>query len=353
MRLDELLKQTVENGASDLHLTSGIQPVMRKDGKLVRLGDDIISPSDTDAFVHEILDEERYLEFEKSGDVDLSFSRAGIGRFRVNVFKQRGSCAIAIRQVITSVPKLCDLGLPGIVGDIIRRTKGLILVTGPTGSGKSTTLSAMIDQINEERECHVLTLEDPIEFLHKHKKSLINQREIGHDSTSYAAALRAAMREDPDVILVGEMRDMETISTAVTAAETGHLVLSTLHTVGAVNTIDRIIDVFPPHQQQQIRIQISMVLQGVISQQLLSRVDKKGRVAAIEVMVATPAIRNLIRESKTHQLTAAIQTGVKYGMQAMDNNLVSLYRKGAISYDDAVAHSMDPENIVRFLGSTI
>ena len=232
-----------------------------------------------------------------------------------------------------------------------RKTKGLVLVTGPTGSGKSTTLAAMIDQINEERDCHVLTLEDPIEYLHKHKKSIINQREIGHDSLSYGAALRGALREDPDVILVGEMRDIETIATAITAAETGHLVLSTLHTVGAANTIDRIIDVFPPYQQQQIRIQLSMVLQGVISQQLLSRTDKPGRAAVVEIMTATSAIRNLIREAKTHQINSMIQTGLRFGMQTMDSSLAGLYRRGIISYEDALAYATDQDNINRVLGN--
>jgi twitching motility protein PilT len=281
--------------------------------------------------------------------MDLSFSLAGIGRFRVNVFKQRGTMAAAIRLVASKIPNPEDLGLPSSVIELSKKTRGLILVTGPTGSGKSTTLASLINLINHERADHILTLEDPIEYLHRHHKSIVNQREIGHDSQSYANALRAALRQDPDVILVGEMRDLETISIAITAAETGHLVLSTLHTVGAAKTIDRIIDVFPPSQQQQIRIQMSTVLQAVISQQLLPRRDKSGRVAAIEVMIANPAIRNLIREGKTHQITSSIQTGLKFGMQTMDGALADLYRKGIITREDAMTYAVDQEMLSKLL----
>ncbi|MCX7920411.1 MAG: type IV pilus twitching motility protein PilT [Clostridia bacterium] len=351
MTLDELLKYTVDQGGSDLHITVGVQPVMRKNGRLIRIGEEKTVPSDTELYTQEILTDEQFKEFERKGDIDLSFSKHGIGRFRVNVYKQRGTCCIAIRLVNSTIPTLNDLGHPDVVRELARKTKGLILVTGPTGSGKSTTLAAMINQMNEERDCHILTLEDPVEYLHKHKNSIVNQREVGNDALSYATALKAALREDPDVILVGEMRDIETISIAVTAAETGHLVLSTLHTVGAASTIDRIIDVFPPYQQQQIRVQLSAILQGVISQQLLPRTDKPGRAAAIEVMVANAAIRNLIREGKTHQINSLIQTGAKHGMQTMDGNLARLYKNGQISYDEAITHAADPDNLVRLIGS--
>jgi twitching motility protein PilT len=252
--------------------------------------------------------------------------------------------------VNSTVPTLDDLGFPPILKDLAAKNRGLILVTGPTGSGKSTTLAAIIDYINDTRDCHILTLEDPIEYLHKHKQSIVNQREIGNDSTSYATALKSALREDPDVILVGEMRDLETISIAITAAETGHLVLSTLHTTGASATVDRIIDVFPPYQHAQIRIQLSGVLQGVISQHLLSRRDKNGRIAAIEIMTGTPAIKNLIREGKTHQINTIIQTGSKFGMLSLDNSLATLYKEQIISHEDGLSHASDPENFLRITG---
>ncbi len=349
MLIDELLRTTLNEGASDLHLTVGIPPTMRKNGRLVTIGDERLQPEDTEELVKTMLNEDQWKTFQEIGELDLSFSLQGMGRFRVNVYKQRGTCCAAIRMVNLIIPSFAELGLPSIVSDLSKKTKGLILVTGPTGSGKSTTLASIINVINKSKDCHILTLEDPIEYLHKHDKSIVNQREIGNDSQSYAAALRAALREDPDVILVGEMRDIETISIAVTAAETGHLVLSTLHTIGAANTIDRIIDVFPPHQQQQIRVQLSMVIQGVISQQLLPRKDKPGRVAAIEVMVATPAIQNLIREGKTYQINSQIQTGAKFGMQTMDSSLSSLYKSGNITHEDAVRHSADGENLLRYM----
>jgi twitching motility protein PilT len=347
MNIDQLLKIAVQEGASDLHITAGIPPTMRKNGRLVKIGDVPITPEYAEMYVKQMLSSEKVKEFEEKGELDLSFSSQGVGRFRVNVFRQRGTCCIAIRSVSIDIPTFEELGLPDAVRELGRKTKGLLLVTGPTGSGKSTTLAAIIDQINQERDCHILTLEDPIEYLHKHKLSIVNQREIGYDSHSYANALRAALREDPDVILVGEMRDVETISIAVTAAETGHFVLSTLHTVGAANTIDRIIDVFPPHHQQQIRIQLASIIQGVISQQLITKKDRTGRVAAVEIMVANPALRNLIREGKTHQIDSSIQTGGKYGMQTMDSSLAALYKQGIISYDDALVHATDPDNFAR------
>jgi len=353
MDFDELLRSTVEENGSDLHLVIGSPPVIRKNGKLVRFGDIKLLPDDTKHYIDELLMEKQKQELEKMGQVDFSFSRHGCGRFRVNVFKQRGTYSIAIRLVNQDVPTVDKLKLPEVLKDLSMKSRGLILVTGPTGSGKSTTLAAMIDWINEKKDCHILTLEDPIEYLHKHKNSIVNQREIGNDSDSYSSALKAALREDPDVILVGEMRDIETIAIAVTAAETGHLVLSTLHTTGAANTIDRVIDVFPPHQQQQIRVQLATILQGVISQQLIKRQDTTGRVAAIEIMIGTAAVKNLVREGKTHQLNSLIQTGAKFGMQSMDSNLADLFKKGIISREDALIYSQDSDNLKRLVGGFI
>ncbi len=333
MSLRNLLELAVKNNASDLHLTTGIPPVMRIYGKLVFTEMNILTPNDTEAFANEALTDKQKQLLEEKGQVDLSLSLANIGRFRVNLFKQRGSIGIAARLIPYNTPTLDELSLPKIIGSLARKENGFILVTGPAGSGKSTTLASMIDIINTERSCHIITLEDPIEFLHKHKKSIVNQREIHTDSDSFPTALRAALRQDPDVILVGEMRDLETISTAITAAETGHLVLSTLHTNSAYQTVDRIIDVFPPHQQQQVRIQLANTLIGVISQRLLPRADKKGLIPAVEIMVSTPAIKNLIREGKTHQIYSSIQTGSKYGMQTMENSLRHLLSGGLISQD--------------------
>ena len=350
MNIEELLKKAIENKASDLHITVGIPPTIRKNGRLITLSDEKLIPAHTEALIHSMLSEEQWKDYQRIGELDLSFSLQGMGRFRANVYKQRGTCCAAIRMVNLSIPTMTELGLPDVVMELSKKSKGLILVTGPTGSGKSTTLASTIDTINHDRDCHILTLEDPIEYLHKHNKSIVNQREIGNDSMSSAAALRAALREDPDVILVGEMRDTETIAIAVTAAETGHLVLSTLHTIGAASTIDRIIDVFPPHQQQQIKVQLSTVMQGVISQQLLPRKDRPGRVAAIEIMIATPAIRNLIREGKTYQVNSQIQTGAKFGMQTMDGSLAGLFRRGIISQEDALMYATDQDNLMRFMG---
>lgn len=349
MLLKDLLIYTINQAASDLHITVGVPPIIRKDGKLIKTDYKKMLPTDTEELVKILLNEAQMEEYTKRGEIDFSTSMQGIGRFRLNVFKQRGSSSIAIRMVNLTIPSLKALGLPDIVCSLSRKPKGLILVTGPTGSGKSTTLASMIDQMNDERNAHILTLEDPIEFLHRHRNCIINQREIGSDTHSYATALKAALREDPDVILVGEMRDIETISIAITAAETGHLVLSTLHTIGAANTIDRIIDVFPPYQQQQIKVQLSMVLQGVVSQQLLKLKDKPGRIPAVEVMVSTPAIRNLIREGKTHQITSLIQTGAKFGMQTMDSSLADLCNRNLISYEDAMIYASDQDSINRFV----
>ncbi|WP_238881947.1 type IV pilus twitching motility protein PilT [Clostridium sp. YIM B02551] len=343
-----LLKDTLERGASDLHLTVGIPPIIRVNGELIKIGKEPLTPADTNRFTMEIL-EDKYSIYSEAGEYDTSYSISGYGRFRVNAFKQRNSDALALRVIALKIPTLEELKHPEIVKTLTEKKRGLVLVTGPTGSGKSTTLAAMINQINNTREEHVITLEDPIEYLHKHKQCIINQREIGKDSKSYENALRAVLREDPDVILVGEMRDLETIAIAITAAETGHLVFSTLHTIGAAKTIDRIVDVFPPHQQQQIRIQLSAVLQGIISQQLVPTADKKGRVAALEVMVTTPGIQNLIREGKTHQIESSIQTGSKYGMKTMDMALSELYRKGIITSETALSYAVDSETIKRIM----
>ena len=345
--LAELLELTVKEGASDLHLTVGISPIIKVNGKLVRLEHEILRPEDTEAYAREIL-QDAYEKYDAIGEYDTSYSIHGKGRFRVNIYKQRNSTALAIRVISLDMPTLDSLGYPETLKDICNLQRGLVLVTGPTGSGKSTTLAALINEINSNRESHIITIEDPIEFLHKHNKSIVNQREIGKDTLSYERALKAALREDPDVILIGEMRDLETISTAITAAETGHLVFSTLHTIGAAKTIDRIVDVFPPHQQEQIKIQLASVLQIIISQQLVETVDGD-RNAALEIMVATPAIKNLIREGKTHQIESSIQTGSKYGMRTMDMELANLYREGIITQETAMNSAIDREILSRLL----
>jgi len=349
MDLKELIKIGVEKKASDIHITVGVPPVYRVNGKLIKYGDKILDPEGTKSIVTQILNKRQLEELNELGELDTSFSSPGIGRFRVNVFKQRGSYGMALRIIPLRIPTMEELRLPQVVKELSRLPRGLILVTGPTGSGKSTTLASMIDLINNEKSYHILTLEDPIEYLHKHKMSIVNQREIGSDSLNFANALRAALRQDPDVILVGEMRDLETISITLTAAETGHLVLSTLHTLGAAKTIDRIIDVFPPYQQQQIRIQFSSVIQGIISQQLLTTSDGKGRVAAFEIMIATQAIRNLIREEKSHQIDTAIQTGGKYSMKTMDSSILELYKDGIISRDTALNQSINVDMMKKFI----
>lgn len=350
MSIEELLKVAVGNGASDLHITTGLPPVLRVVGSLRPIeGLPPLSPQDTEGLVLALMNDEHRRVFGEQGQVDFSYGLPGVGRFRVNAYRQRGTCGAAIRVIPHEIPSISELGLPPIIESLARKSRGFIVVTGPTGSGKSTTLAAMVDLINSERSCHVMTIEDPIEYLHRHKKAMVNQREIGQDSASFALALRAALREDPDVILVGEMRDLETMSTAITAAETGHLVLATLHTGDAVQTIDRIIDVYPPYQQQQVRIQLAATLVAVISQQLIPRKDKPGRVPAVEVMVGTPAVRNLIREGKTHQLRSVIQTGARFGMQTMDQSLRQWVEQGVVSLEDALTIAVDQDELKRLI----
>lgn len=350
MEINVILKQAVDAGASDVHITVASPPIMRVNGKLIRMRNEKLMPEDTRRLVREALTAEELKKFEEKGEMDLSYSHPGLGRFRVNIYKQRGSYCMALRVVALEIPSMETLKLPAVLKDLATKQRGLILVTGPTGSGKSTTLAAMIDHMNKERNDHIMTIEDPIEYLHKHQKSIVNQREIGNDSETFANALRAALRQDPDVILVGEMRDLETIATAITAAETGHLVLSTLHTIGAAKTVDRIIDVFPPHQQQQIRIQLASVIEAVISQQILPKADGSGRVAAFEVMIANAAVRNLIREGKTHQMQTVIQTGAQVGMQTMDASLIALYQKRIIDRATLLKYAVDGDMVKKQIG---
>ncbi len=341
--IEDILKVAKDAGASDVHLTVGIPPKMRVYGNLITMDYPKLLPADTLDILISIMTETQRERFEERGEYDMSFSLPNVGRYRLNAFKQRGSIAMAFRLVGTEIPSPESLGIPKSIVDLYTRKRGLVLVTGPTGSGKSTTLAAVIDKINTCRDAHIITLEDPIEYLHQHKLSMVNQREIGLDSDNYSNALRAALREDPDVILIGEMRDFETISIAITAAETGHLVLSTLHTIGVASTVDRVIDVFPPHQQQQIRVQLANVLEAVISQQLIMTADGKGRVAAFEVMHANHAIRNLIREGKSHQIPSIIQTNRKIGMITMDDAIFQLYVDGRIDRDMAIQFAQDPD----------
>ena len=340
--LDEILIQSVKVRASDIHLTTGRPPSYRIDGVLAPIEGERLTPQMLEDILMPLMDVRHREELQNNGQTDFAYAISGVGRFRVNVFKQRGTLASVMRSLPFNIPEPEDLGIPAEVVEMTSRKRGLILVTGPTGSGKSTTLASLIHVINRNYPYHIITLEDPIEYLHRHDKSVVNQREIGSDSTNYAQALRAALREDPDVILVGEMRDLETISTAITAAETGHLVFSTLHTIGADKTIDRIIDVFPPNQQQQIRIQLASVLECVVSQQLLKKADGSGRVAALEILFANNAVRNLIRESKTYQIASIMQTNKRAGMQTMDDALYDLYMRKLIDADNAVTYAQDP-----------
>jgi twitching motility protein PilT len=347
----ELLMEVLHRRASDLHVTAGQHPVIRVRGRLVQLEEyPVLTPTATREVVYSILTNDQRQRLETDWQLDFAYAIPNLARFRVNAYYQRQAIGAAFRLIPQELPNIDDLGLPAVLHDFARRPRGMVLVTGPTGSGKSTTLAGIIDEINSTREEHILTIEDPIEFLHRHKKCLVNQREIGSDAQSFATALKAALRQDPDVILVGEMRDLETIHTALTAAETGHLVFATLHTQDTPQTIDRIIDVFPPEQQQQVRVQLSVALQGIITQQLLPTLDGSGRIAACEVLVPTPAIRNLIREGKTHQIYSSLQTGSNQGMQTMDTALAQLVRSGQISTKLAESRSTTPEELRRLLG---
>ncbi len=349
MDLLDIVRIGTEKIASDIHVTVGRPITLRINGELVSIDDYVLTPEDTRKMVREALSDSLWAQLEENGEIDSSYSLPGVGRYRINAFKQRGSYGMVLRIIPLVIPSMEALGLPKVVEELARLRRGMVLVTGPTGSGKSTTLATMVNQINHERNCHVLTLEDPIEYLHKHQEALVTQREVGSDTGNFANALRAALRQDPDVILVGEMRDLETISIALTAAETGHLVFSTLHTSGATKTIDRIIDVFPPHQQHQVRVQLSSVIQGIISQQLLPKADGVGRVAAFEVMIATPAIRNLIREDKIHQIDTSIQTGASHKMQTMDNSLIELYRRGDITREVLMTNCIDLQYVKKIV----
>ena len=347
----QVLLEVVTRNASDLHLTAGVPPVVRQRGSLVRLDDyPKLTPEDTREFIYSILTTDQRRRLENDLQLDFAYVVPGRARFRVNAYFQRSAVAAAFRLIPSVIVPIDQLGLPAVVHDLARRPRGLVLVTGPTGSGKTTSLAAMLDEINRSRDEHIVTIEDPIEFVHAHQRCVINQRELGADAQSFAAALKAALRQDPDVILVGEMRDLETISTALTAAETGHLVFGTLHTQDAPQTIDRVIDVFPPEQQGQIRVQLSVTLQGVITQQLLPTADGSGRCAACEVLVPTPAVRNLIREGKIHQIPSIIQTGSAHGMQTMDAALATLVRSGRITQELAESRSSTPEELRRLLG---
>ena len=353
MELDfaDVLIEVMEMGASDLHMTAGSPPMARKRGHLVALDYPELTPQTVREVIYSILTNDQRQKLETDWQIDLAYSIPGRARFRVNAFFQRASLGAAFRLIPQDMPALDDLGMPPILRDFTKKPRGFVLVTGPTGSGKSTTLAAMIDVINSTRQEHIMTIEDPIEFLHRHKSCIINQREIGADAQSFSLALKGALRQDPDVILVGEMRDLDTISTALTAAETGHLVFATLHTQDTAQTVDRIVDVFPPAQQQQVRVQLSVALQGIVTQQLLPTADGQGRVVAAEILVPTPAVRNLIREGKTHQIYSTLQTGGTHGMQTMDASLADLVRRNKISRELAEARSSAPEELRRLMGT--
>jgi twitching motility protein PilT len=346
VNLHQLLRTMVEKGASDMHITTGAPPMLRIDGSIVPLKLPALGPVDTKQLCFSVLSEEQRAEFEKNNELDLSFGIKGLSRFRGNIFMQRGAVGGAFRTIPFKILSFDELGLPPVVAEFANKPNGLVLVTGPTGSGKSTTLAAMIDKINCEQRLHIITVEDPIEYLHSHKMSVVNQREVGSDTAGFKQALKYILRQDPDVVLVGEMRDLETIEAALTIAETGHLVFATLHTNGAISTINRIIDVFPSHQQPQIRAKLSFVLQGVISQQLLPRHNAPGRVVALEVLVPNQAVRNLIRDDKVHQIYSQMQVGQdKYAMQTLNQSLFSLYQKRLISQEEATSRSVEPEEM--------
>ena len=347
IEMADLLELVVEEGASDLHLPVGSPPVLRIHGGLTPLDTDVLTADDTERLMKAITSEVNQQHLQEMGSVDFGFAFGSRARFRVSVFKQKGSIGLVLRCIPNDLLTLEQIGLPPAIKDVLFRPRGLVLVTGPTGSGKSTTLASMIDIVNQQRDCHIITVEDPVEFFHEHKKSVVTQREIGVDVPSFAEALRRALRQDPDVILVGEMRDLETIAAAVTAAETGHLVFATLHTTGAAETVDRIVDAFPTDQQEQIRTQLATCLVCILSQVLLPRSDKPGRIAAFEILIVTPSIQALIRDNKTYRITSDIQTGAKYGMQTLDSHLLTLYDAAKISYGELITKCKDPEAIIQ------
>jgi len=349
IQMSDLLGLVVDEGASDLHLTVGSPPVLRIHGNLNPLDSDPLAPEDTERLMKSITSDEHQQRVREHGGTDFGFGFGDRARFRVSVFKQKGHVGLVLRQIPSRLMTLEQIGLPAQIKELLYRPRGLILVTGPTGSGKTTTLASMINIINEQRDCHIITIEDPIEYYHAHKKSVVTQREIGVDVPRFSEALRRALRQDPDVMLVGEMRDLETMEAAITAAETGHLVFATLHTTGAARTVDRIVDAFPTDQQEQIRTQLASTLVAVISQVLLPRADKAGRVAAFEVMISTPSIQALIRDNKTFRITSDIQTGAKYGMFTLDSHLFDLYQHGVISYEDLITKAQDQEGIFQKL----
>ncbi len=350
--LHQLLKAMVEKGASDLHITTGSAPQLRIDGHLVPLKTGALSPVETKQLCYSILTDAQKHRFEEESELDLSFGVKGLSRFRANVFMQRGAVAGAFRTIPFKILTFSELGLPAVVAELAKKPRGLVLVTGPTGSGKSTTLASIIDKINTDRHEHIITIEDPIEYLHPHRNCIVNQREVGADTQGFRKALKHILRQDPDVVLIGEMRDLETIEAALVISETGHLAFATLHTNSAVQTINRILDVFPPHQQPQVRAQLSFVLEGVLTQNLIPRAGGPGRVLATEVMIPNPAIRNLIREDKVHQIYSQMQMGqTKFGMQTFNQSLASLFAKRLITIDDAIGRSSDPDELRGMLTS--
>ena len=353
VHIDELLEVVVRQDASDLHLCNELPPILRIDGELKQMRYEKLEPSTSQRMIYDILTDEQIQRFETELELDCSYSLRNVARFRVNVFRDRGTVAAAMRLIPRKIPTIRDLGLPLIFEKLAKRPRGLFLVTGPTGSGKSTTLAALIDDINGSRAEHIITIEDPIEYLHDHKKSIINQRELGQDTHAFNNALRSALREEPDVLLVGEMRDLATIQLAITCAETGHLVMATLHTNSAAESVDRMIDVFPADEQEQIRVQLSNNLVAIASQQLLPRAGQPGRIAAIEVMVATAAIRNLVRENKAHQITSIIQTSGAEGMQTMDQALRDLYQQSLITYEVGMHRSQNPKEFEKLCAGEV
>jgi len=349
LKIENLLEEVVKSNASDLHISVGVPPMFRIDGSLVPAeGIEALTGPDVEKIVYSVMDDVQKDILEKDKEVDFSFAFGEVARFRANAFHQKGNLGLSLRIIPNKILTLSELGMPPILEQFANIPRGLVLVTGPTGSGKSTTLAAMVDKINSEKSVHIITIEDPIEYTHSHKKALIDQREVHYDTRSFGAALRSALREDPDVVLIGEMRDLETISAAITIAETGHLVLATLHTNTAAQSLDRMIDVFPPYQQSQVRVQLSNILQGVVSQRLIPAIGG-GRVAAAEIMVVSPAVRNIIREGKTHQLDAVIQTSADQGMIQMDKSLAILVNNGSISADEAHGYCIDPHEFDRLL----